>query len=450
MSLRFQINLYVLFSSLFILLLGGAITIWHAKNATEEEVTSSIGMAKQLIKLGFSHPPKMELNESDWLLHFSFLEQTRHLSIQLKTSSGTTVQFPQKKYLPKQQLPPQWFINLVSGDYATAEHKITTKDCQQHTFIIKADPLDEMTEVWQESITFFGILCLLILFTFLAINLAFNKALKAIAVIVKSLKTIETGQYEQKLPEFSTTEYSNIAQAINHMTGVMAETQQQNRALTQHSLEIQEEERRRLSQELHDELGQSLTAIKVMAVTANHEKSNTTEITASISQVCDHLIAVVRNMMHQLHPLILTDLGLKAALEDIVNQWSDRSPDISIVMNCTDEVNQLENKITIQIFRVIQECLTNISRHAKAKQVKINIFYKQDTQQKMLHIIAADNGLGCDIESHSSGFGLRSMQERIKTLGGEFHIQSEPNKGMTIMAIIPVSASYKNNSIQHV
>lgn len=442
MSLRFQINLHVLFSSLFILLLGGAITIWHAKNATEEEVASSISMAKQLIKLGFSQSPKMELNESDWLLHFASLEETRHLSIQLKTSSGKTIKFPQKKHRSKQQLPPQWFINLVSGDYATAEHKIITNDGQQHTFIIKADPLDEMTEVWQESITFFGILCLLILFTFLAINLAFNKALKAIAVIVKSLKVIETGQYEQKLPEFSTTEYANIAQAINHMTGVMAETQLQNRALTQHSLEIQEEERRRLSQELHDELGQSLTAIKVMAVTANHEKSDTTKITASISQVCDHLISVVRNMMHQLHPLILTDLGLKAALEDIVNQWSDRNPGISIVMDCTDEVNQLENKTTIQIFRVIQECLTNISRHAKAKQVKINIFYKQDNQQKMLHIMVADDGMGCDIETHSSGFGLRSMQERINTLGGKFYMQSEPNKGMTIVAKIPVSISH--------
>jgi two-component system sensor histidine kinase UhpB len=440
MSLRLQINLHVLFSSLFILLLGGAITIWHAKNVTEEEVTSSISMAKQLIKLGFSQSPKVELNESDWLPHLASLEETRHLSIQLKLSSGTTTNFPQKKCPKKQQLPPQWFINLVSGDYATAEHIVTTQDGQQQTFIIKADPLDEMTEVWQESVTFFGILCLLILSTFLAINLAFNKALKSIAVIVKSLKVIETGQYGQKLPEFSTTEYASLAKAINHMTDVMAKTQQQNRALTQHSSEIQEEERRRLSQELHDELGQSLTAIKVMAVTANHEKSDTTKITASISQVCDHLIAVVRNMMHQLHPLILTDLGLKAALEDIVHQWADRNPGISIEIDCTDDVSQLEDKITIQIFRIIQECLTNISRHAEAKQVKIEIFYTQ----KMVHLIVADNGQGCNVETSSTGFGLRSMQERVKILGGELHIQSGLNKGMTIAVKIPVSLKSKN------
>ena len=449
MSLRYQINLHIFVSSLFILLLGGSITIWHAKNVTEEEVTSSIGMAKQLIKLGFSQSPKVELNESDWLPHLYSLEGTRHLSIQLKSSSGAIIKFPQKKHRPKKQSPPQWFIGLVSGDYAKVEHKIIARDGQQHTFIIKADPLDEMTEVWQESITFFSILCLLILFTFLAINLAFNKALKSIAVIVESLKVIETGHYEQKLPEFSVTEYANIAQAINHMTGVMAETQQQNRALTQHSLEIQEEERRRLSQELHDELGQSLTAIKVMAVTANHEKSDITEITASITQVCDHLIAVVRNMMHQLHPLILTDLGLKAALEDVVNQWSDRNPEIRIEINCIDEVNQLDNKVTIQIFRIIQECLTNIIRHAEAEEVKIDIFYKHD-QQKILHIMVADNGQGCDVETLSSGFGLRSMQERVKTLGGKFHIQSELHKGMTIVAKIPASTSRMNDGIQEV
>ena len=144
---------------------------------------------------------------------------------------------------------------------------------KQLTLIIQANPLDEITEVWQESLGFFSSLFLLTLFTFLAVNLAFNKALKSIAIIVNALKIIETGQYQQKLPDFSIQEYDSIAKAINHMTGELNTSQQENRALTQHSLEIQEDERQRLSQELHDELGQSLTAIKVMAVTAGRSQA---------------------------------------------------------------------------------------------------------------------------------------------------------------------------------
>ena len=82
----------------------------------------------------------------------------------------------------------------------------------------------------------------------------------------------------------------------------------------------------RIAQELHDELGQSLTAIKVMAVTARHPKSDTLHITQSITDICDHLMQVLRSMMYQLHPLILTELGLKATLDDMLKHWKERNP----------------------------------------------------------------------------------------------------------------------------
>ncbi len=438
MSLRFQINIYVLVSSLLLLVIGSSVVIWQAKNAVEKEVDSSITLAKNLIKLGFSKSQKAQWDEAYWLRHLTSLKQTRHLTIQLKSPSENYPQFDKNKVRqdPK-EIPPQWFINLVSVDSVLVEHEIIFNDGKKYTFFIKADPLDEITEVWQESLTFFSVLFLLTLFTFLTINLAFNKAVKSIAIIVNNLKHIETGEYRQKLPVFSTSEYNDIAMAINHMTDVMASTEQENRELTLHSLNIQEEERRYLSQELHDELGQSLTAIKVMAVTANHEQSNTAEITDSIIQICDHLITVVRNMMHQLHPLILSELGLKAALEDLVNQWLTRNPEISMALKCSHQANQLNNNAATQVFRIIQECLTNVIRHAEAKQVNIELLVSNNYSQTLL-LKVIDDGVGCDIDSKISGFGLRGMQERIKMLGGELNIQSEPNRGMTVTANIPV------------
>lgn len=438
MSLRYQINVRIFVSSLCILLLGSLLALWQARSAVEKEVDSSIHLAVQLITFGFAQAAHNLHAETDWLPQFNALKETRHLSIQLKMPSGEIVRIAHKNPdISQAELPPEWFINLVEGTHPQAEHAITTLGGKQLTLIIQANPLDEITEVWAESLGVFSTLLLLTAFTFLAVNLAFNKALKSIAVIVNALKNIETGDYQQKLPDFTIAEYDSIAKAINHMTAELAHSQQQNRALTQHSLAIQEDERQRLSQELHDELGQSLTAIKVMAATA--ERSGQIASIQPIIGVCDHLMGVVRSMMHQLHPLILTELGLKATMEDLLNHWTLRNPGLNLSISCPDEVDDLDSKITIQIFRIVQECLTNIVRHAQAQRATISLSVVHPTSRpKTLCLCVSDNGVGCAPEQLKSGFGLLGMKERIHSLGGELSIQTQPLQGMSITASIPL------------
>ena len=436
MSLRFKINVRIILTSIAILILGGSVAIWQARSAVSKEIDSSLNLAAQLIKLNFSQSQTSTVDVSAWLPRFVSLEQTRHLKIQLKEPTGQVVKFTAgQNRTSDDDLPPQWFINQVSAEYPDVEQQLATTDGKQISLIIEADPLDEITEAWHESCSFFTSMLVMALLTFLAVNLVFNKAFKSIALIVEGLKAIEQGDYQQKLPEFSTQEYDDIAKTINHMTAVLATAHQENRALALHSLEIQEEERQHLSQELHDELGQSLTAIKVMAVTAKNPKADTGQITDSIIDICDHLITVVRSMMRNLHPLVLAELGLKATLEDLVNHWSNRSPTLQLKLNCSNEVDEMGQKITIQIFRIVQECVTNIVRHAKATQASIDL---DITSGNLLQLRISDNGLGCKLETLKTGFGLLGMRERIYSLGGTLTINTQPGQGMRITANIPL------------
>jgi len=435
MSLRYQIILRILLISICILFIGGSISVWQARKAVSNEVDSSIGLALELIKIGTG---TTKMHKAEWVRSLSSLEQARHLKIQLKADNGELINLiqPSESKAERSETPPDWFIHLVESEYPKAEYQVETFSNNKLILLIQANPLDEISEVWDETVALFMTLLLLISLTFLSIHLVFSKTLLAIQSIVEHLKGIEEGNYKNKLPSFSTQEYADIASAINHMTDVLGSTQQQNRTLTQHSLEIQEEERRRLSQELHDEFGQSLTAIKVMAVTAAHEKSDTVKITASITDICDHLITVVRSMMKQLHPLILTELGLKATLEDIVNQWESRNNLISFTLHCDSEVDSLERTVVIQIFRVIQESLTNIIRHADASHVTINLELKENPDR--LELLIIDDGQGCELAKTTSGFGLLGMEERIKLLGGRFKIQSQIKQGTQIDVKIPL------------
>lgn len=435
MSLRYQINSRIFLSSLLILLFGGAVVIWQARTAVNKEITSSLNLATQLISLNFAQGQQSTFAMNTWLPRFISLEQTRHLKIELQAASGDIVKFAPPNIITNTRvLPPTWFINLVSSDYSTSRQQLNTAEGKTITLIIRADPLDEINEVWTESRAFFISLLLMMSFTFLSVNMVFKRTLKAITIIVNGLKAIECGDYEQKLPSFYTEEYDAIARAINHTTEVLNSTQKANRALTLHSLEIQEEERQRLAQELHDELGQSLTAIKVMAVTASQKQINIEQISHTISDVCDHLIAVVRSMMRNLHPIMLSELGLKATLEDLLTHWTTRNSQLALTLYCTDDIDQLQQRIAIQIFRVVQEAITNIVRHAHASQAMIRL----ELQHHTLLLQIKDNGRGCIITTNKQGFGLLSMKERMASLGGELLIDSQLNQGMRINASIPL------------
>jgi len=444
MSLRDQINLRIVLTSLLILLLGGCFDIWLARGSVSKEIASSLNLAAQLIQVNFPKARQGGVDINDWLPSFVSLEQTRHLHIELQQADGGVVKFTADPKPEAADSPPDWFVKLVASDYPSLRQQVATVGGTV-TLLIAADPMDEISEAWQESRAFFLSLCALSALTFLAANLVFNRAFKAIAMIVNGLQAIEQGEYRQKLPVFAAQEFARIAKAINHLTDVLDAAQRENSALALHSLRIQEEERRRLSQELHDELGQSLTAIKVMAVTLEKPMADSRKISAQISQVCDHLLAVVRSMMRHLHPLALAELGLKAGLEDLLGHWNSRYPDLALGLECPDSVDGLDPAVAIQVYRVAQECLTNIVRHAGAGNATVRLDLSPGDG---LTLQVADDGRGCGDVAGRPGFGLLGMRERIKSLGGCFTVESLPGQGTCVTATIPLPGAFCKRTVK--
>jgi two-component system sensor histidine kinase UhpB len=434
-TLRYQINSRILFLAGSIFIFGGAITLWQAQRSVQDEMQSSIHLAEQLITFNLSQSNLRK----EWLMQLNALKETRHLRIQLKDSAGTVLNLPPKQTTQILETPPRWFVNLVASSPIQIERAFLTNDGQQLIVSIEANPLNEISEVWEESLAFFGLLFLLITLIFLVIHVVFNRVLKAITVIIKGLERVEFGDYQNQLPTFSSDEINRIAKAINQLIAKLKRSEHENRALSQHNLTIQEQERQRLAQELHDELGQSLTAIKVMTVTIDRaEKSQNSLIkqsTVAIIQVCDHLMNIVRSMMQQLHPLVLTELGLKAALEDLISHWQQRYPGLKIAFDGDTEVELLPEIISIHVFRIVQECLTNIVRHANATNVLIALTLNK---RDFLSLKITDNGQGCDAQNINNGFGLLSMRERVRSLGGYFMIETAPQNGMKINVKIPL------------
>lgn len=434
-SLRYQINSRIFILSMLIFFIVGAVTLFQAKRAVQAEMQSSIHLAVQLITFNLSQTSERK----EWLIQLNALKETRHLQIQLKEPSGNVLTVSQFNVNHTQINPPKWFINLVGNSPTQIERTLITRDGEQLVVLISANPLNEISEVWQESSVFFGLLFLFVTLIFLVIQLVFSRVLKAISTIIQGLERVEFGNYQQALPDFESEEISRIAHAINQLSSKLKAAQQENRALTQHNLAIQEQERQKLAQELHDELGQSLTAIKVMtSATARAENPQNPLIkqsTDAVIEICNHLMRVVRLMMQQLHPLILTELGLRAALEDLISHWQTRHSHLQIRFDCAAETEWLPENISIHIFRIVQEGLTNAMRHANATQVLIDLTLDEND---FLTLKMRDNGQGCEMQNLKKGFGLLSMRERVRSLEGDFLIETAPQNGMKITVKIPL------------
>jgi two-component system sensor histidine kinase UhpB len=245
------------------------------------------------------------------------------------------------------------------------------------------------------------------------------------------------------MPNLKTSELSAISSKFNVMVKTLRGSIEQNHQLSQKLIRIQEEERKSLARDLHDEFGQSLTAIHadaaVLKALANKDYPKIKPSVNAISDLSKHLMNLVGGMLSSLKLGVLHELGLEEALKDLLNTWQLRHPKVNLHYQINlKALPKISETISVTSYRIIQECLTNISRHAKAKNVDIHIDYiKKKTSSAFIDITVIDDGIGLS-KTHRDGFGLSGMRERINEIYGKINIVSDINQGVKLNIQLPV------------
>ncbi|MDQ9169577.1 PAS domain-containing protein [Oxalobacteraceae bacterium R-40] len=222
----------------------------------------------------------------------------------------------------------------------------------------------------------------------------------------------------------------------------LIESRSQLRELSAYLQTVREEERTRIARELHDELGQSLTAIRIgLSVIEKHKELGHEEWTKnlqSLKEIAESTVESVQRIASDLRPSILDELGLPAALEWLLELFSEHTG-IAYEISLPNQVDDFGMEINTTLFRIIQESLTNIGKHSKATFVKVQL----TGTKKSLILKIMDNGLGIEKSSGKAKkhLGLVGMRERALMLGGRLKIESEPGNGTNIILQIPRSTS---------
>ncbi|NJO15259.1 MAG: PAS domain-containing protein [Thioploca sp.] len=224
---------------------------------------------------------------------------------------------------------------------------------------------------------------------------------------------------------------------------------EENRFLVHRTLAIREEEHRKLARELHDEFGQCITAIQADAATiANLAQDDQSRCSAKIIFSTEAIMAVstrvynvVHSRMQELHPSSLDQLGLVDALRELITIWQARHP--QTICNFEAEGNldhpalHKHEVIMISVYRIVQECLTNVRKYAQALQVTIILNADVVTQQLIVGI--QDDGQGINLERRKRGLGLIGMRERVQAIDGQWLLESAPGQGVKIVFTIPIT-----------
>lgn len=252
---------------------------------------------------------------------------------------------------------------------------------------------------------------------------------------------------EQRVEE-RTGELSRVNENLQTEISKHKESEAARLELLRRLVTAQEEERRRISRELHDQTGQQLAALLLGLKTLNNATNNgSTSLHKSLLQLqnlTERLVEDAHHLAWELRPTALDDLGLEIALSNYVEKWSERN---SITLDFHSGLNKLRLPPPVEtaVFRIVQEALTNVLKHAQASRVSVMLEYRYDE----LLVIVEDNGRGFQPEVETDGLGLIGIHERVALVKGKLNIESAPGLGTTLAIRIPATASVQQKTFAY-
>jgi signal transduction histidine kinase len=295
----------------------------------------------------------------------------------------------------------------------------------------------ELAEAWTEinslmtlSMLMVGTVCALVYWNV-------SRALAPSRLIVAGLEDMEHGNLSHRLPPFQLEEWRSIGEAINHLAAAQQQLLAERRDLAVKLMRLQEDERRDLARELHDEFGQCLAAINALTLSiAQGAQDRCPELALEaerIGEISQRLLDGIRRLLCRLRPAELDELGLEASLNSLIAAWrTTHRGQTTYALAITGNCALLPETLSTALFRSTQEALTNVAKHAGATRVSIELNVTGDDTRLRI----ADNGRATEVPG-KYGVGLLGMRERIGALQGRLELRLASPQGLVVDIRVP-------------
>lgn len=342
---------------------------------------------------------------------------------------------------------PAWFAQIVSPP----DHD-QTFELLDGQLVVRSDASRAALDGWDNA----KILLAIVGFGGVLLNLLaywlVGRAMAPFSKIAAGLEAVQAGDYQTRLPALRGAEAKAMGLSFNAMVDSVNDSLSaretaarataelaRNRELTSEIQRRIEHDHKALARELHDELGQHVTAIKSMGVSIGRRTPDTESPVAQaaglIVQSADRIHTVVRSMLTRLRPVSLDQFGLADALGDLIADWRLQHPEMQFMLRIGPGLEQMPSQVATAAFRIAQESVTNAVKHSGAGLIEINL----RSLDNMLVLQVQDNGQGPVDPAMTAGFGLTGMHERATAVGGSFEYGRSRSGGVQVRARLPLS-----------
>ncbi len=448
LSLRARLNTLLAVVMVLGLVINIARLLLEAAPRVAAEDQSVVRLAR-----GFVEPLVSDLNEAvdpearlDRIVEG--LKQLRHVSITREPdaarSGAPAVASAGDKGEPEQV--PDWFVTLIHPEQTTVAVPIAANGRSLGSLVITSHPTDEIAEIWDGIVTQIEVGSAIAAALLLVTMTVVNRALEPIQSLAGAMTSIEAGRYDTRVKPGGSPELGAICRKLNHLASVLETTVEDKRQLAERVVSLQDAERKEIARDLHDEFGPYLFALRAHASSltrlADTPQPDLAGLRKHIGAMTDQVNALQqsnRRVLERLRPVGLAELGLADALAALMRLWREAYPAVVIETSIAPSLGPRGETAELTIYRVVQEALTNVFRHARATRVDITVepAPRQTGAGETAAIMVSvrDNGAGLPAD-HKQGFGMLGMRERVLALGGTMTVASTDH-GVTVEALIP-------------
>ncbi len=429
------------------LLLALLLGLWRARDDMREETDAAVTLARAMALLAApvaEQRPRAEMLQALRWLQTS--ENLRHLRLQLYDDDGLAL-------LPEAQIEPPpfalgWLIALNQRVFPPPpEHVVDwplpRPGGEVWRLQLRASPDSEQREALEQLLELLGLLALGSVVMLAVMHLHLRRAFRPLRPLLDAIARIERQELAplRGLPPMPIRELDAIATALRHLSGALEQAEEARRGLARQVLTLQEDERSRLARELHDEFGQHLTALRVDAAWLQRRLAHVPElaaVVAGMAEQCARIQQEVRGLLTRLRPLGLSDssqeagdepaLRLRELLESLVQAWAQspgQATRYALDFECAGTGGAAESELLLPrelmltVYRISQEALTNVARHAGARNARLGVRIERDGERGLLQWSVEDDGRGLDAGAWQRGNGMAGVKERIWAAGGD-------------------------------
>jgi two-component system, NarL family, sensor histidine kinase UhpB len=446
LSLRARISLLLALVLAFGLLINIARLVVEAGPRVQAEDQSVIRLAREFIEMIVTDLKETPDPEARLRQIAGDLSRLRHVSITLQDGTQRAANIGQAVDDP--HAPPVWFVNLVHPETTSVAVPVSVHGKPQQ-LVITSHPNDEIAEIWDGIVTQLEVGSITALALFLVTMTVVSRALTPLADLSQVMNRIETGDYGAQVTPAGAPELAALCGKLNHLAATLGEAVEEKRRLAERAVSLQDLERKQIARELHDELGPYLFSLRAhasalvrLAESAEPAREALQTHGSAILEQVNALQQFNRRVLEKLRPVALAELGLSGALEALLRLWRESRPDVAIETTISRSLGETGETAALTIYRVVQEALTNVFRHARATTVNVTVEPAEPPETNgnrgCALVRVRDNGCGLTPD-HKLGRGLTGMRERIMALGGTLSVASSDG-GVTVEAIIPNAA----------